>query len=70
MRLISLASQVNVSGLPYELLTDINLTAAASENGVDFSVTVPLPEVSFIIDHEEAEAAFDSSVTILPIAAD
>ena len=70
VRLISLASQVNVKGLPYELLTDINLTAAASENGVDFSVTVPLPEVSFIIDHEEAEAAFDSSVTILPIAAD
>nr|WP_288884484.1 type II secretion system protein [uncultured Blautia sp.] len=70
VRLISLASQVNVSGLPYELLTDINLTASASENGVDFSVTVPLPEVSFMIGHEEAEAAFDSSVTILPIAAD
>lgn len=66
-RLITLISQVTINELSYELSTDINLTAAETENGMEFTVTTPYPSVLFTFNNEQIEAVFDSSVSILPI---
>lgn len=66
-RLITLVSQVTINESSYELSADINLTATATENGMEFTVTTPFPNVLFTFNNEQIEAVFDSSVSILPI---